>query len=133
MIVVDSSALFAILDSEHDAARYAEALADADTVLISAATLVETAIVMLNRHGPRSARVLDELVHETGIQVESVTAEHAQLARVAYATYGKGRHAAGLNFGDCFSYALAKATGLSLLFKGTDFPQTDIEAALERP
>ena len=129
MIVVDSSALIAILNNEQDAVIYAEALAEADAALISAATLLETAIVMINRHGERSARVLDELVQEAGLEVESVTVHQINLAREAYVAYGKGRSTAGLNFGDCFSYALAKATGAPLLFKGDDFSRTDIEAA----
>lgn len=129
MIVVDSSALIAILDNEPDAAIYAEALAEADAALISAATLLETAIVMLNRHGERSARILDELVKDAGLEVESVTVQQIHLAREAYVAYGKGRSVAGLNFGDCFSYALAKATGAPLLFKGEDFSGTDLEAA----
>jgi ribonuclease VapC len=129
MIVVDSSALIAILGNEQDAAMYAEALAEADAALISAATLLETAIVMLNRHGERSARILDELVKDAGLEMESVTVQQVHLAREAYVAYGKGRSAAGLNFGDCFSYALAKATGAPLLFKGEDFSRTDLEAA----
>jgi len=131
MIVVDASALIAILDEEGDAARYAEAIADADPPLISAATLLEVGIVMLNRHGPKGARKVHALLQEAGFQVESVTPQHAQLALEAYAAYGKGqKRAAGLNYGDCFSYALAKATGLPLLFKGRDFPGTDIRSAL---
>jgi len=129
MIVVDSSALIAILENEQDAVTYAEALAEADAALISAATLLETAIVMINRHGERSARILDELVQEAGLEVESVTVHQINLAREAYVAYGKGRSSAGLNFGDCFAYALAKATGAPLLFKGDDFSRTDIEAA----
>ena len=131
MIVVDASALIAILEEEGDAARYEEAIADADPPLISAATLIEVGIVMLNRHGPRGARKVNELVQEAGVQVESVTPQHVQLALEAYALYGKGRKsAAGLNYGDCFSYALAKATGLPLLFKGRDFSRTDIRSVL---
>ncbi|MBM3775332.1 MAG: type II toxin-antitoxin system VapC family toxin [Acidobacteria bacterium] len=131
MIVVDASALVAILDAERDAARYAEAIAEADSPLISAATLVEVGIVMLNRHGPRASRKVQALLDEAGFQVESVTPQHAQLALEGYASYGKGRkNPAGLNYGDCFSYALAKATGLPLLFKGRDFQGTDIQAAL---
>ena len=131
MIVVDASALIAILDEEDDAARYAEALAEADSPLVSAATLVETGIVMLNRHGPKGVQKMTALLQEGACQVESVTEQHAQLALYAYATYGKGQKGkAGLNYGDCFSYALAKATGLPLLFKGNDFPRTDIEPAL---
>ena len=128
MIVVDTSALIAILDKESDAALYAEAIADADAPLISTATLLEVNIVMLNRHGARAARMVDRLIQEAGFQVESFTVQHAELAREAYARYGKGRQTAGLNYGDCFSYALAKATGLPLLFKGQDFSKTDVVA-----
>ena len=130
MIVVDASALVAILDEEGDATRYAEAIAEADQPLISAATLVETGIVMLNRHGAKGVRKVNALIQEAGFQVENVTPQHAQLALEAYASYGKGQKSAGLNYGDCFSYALAKATGLPLLFKGRDFSGTDIQSAL---
>ena len=126
MIVVDTSVLIAILDQEPDAALYAEAIAEADSPLISAATLLELNIVMLNRHGVRAARMVDRLIQEAGFQVESFTVQHAELAREAYVRYGKGQQTAGLNYGDCFSYALAKATGLPLLFKGQDFSKTDI-------
>jgi ribonuclease VapC len=131
VIVVDASALLAILEGEPDAARYAEALADAEAALISAATLIEAGIVMVNRHGPKAARKLHALVQEAGIEVENVTPRHAQIAIDAFAIYGKGRqHKAGLNYGDCFVYALAKATGLPLLFKGNDFSHTDLLSAL---
>jgi ribonuclease VapC len=130
VIVVDTSALIAILDDEGDARIYAVAIAEADRPLVSVASLVETSIVMLNRHGPRSSRLVDGLVEDAGLQIENVTAQHAVLAREAYAIYGKGQKSAGLNFGDCFSYALAKATGLPLLFKGEDFKKTDIVPAL---
>ena len=128
MIVVDTSALIAILDKESDAALYAEAIADADAPLISTATLLEVNIVMLNRHGARAARMVDRLIQEAGFQAENFTVQHAELAREDYARYGKGRQTAGLNYGDCFSYALAKATGLPLLFKGQDFSKTDVVA-----
>lgn len=130
MIVVDTSALIAILEKEPDAARFADAIAEADTPLISAATIVELGIVMWNRHGSKAARMVDWLIQEAGLQIESVTAPQAQLAREAYAAYGKGHTKAGLNYGDCFSYALAKETGLPLLFKGRDFAATDIPAAI---
>jgi ribonuclease VapC len=130
MIVVDTSALVAILEKESDAARYAKALAEADAPLISAATLVELGIVMWNRHGAKAARMVDWLIQEAGLQIESVTAQQAQLAREAYETHGRGRNKAGLNYGDCFSYALAKSTGLPLLFKGRDFSATDISSAI---
>lgn len=126
MIVVDTSALIAILDKEPDAALFAEAIAEADPPLISAATLLEVNIVMLNRHGERAARMVERLLQEAGFQVESFTAQQAEVAREAYARYGKGQQTAGLNYGDCFSYALAKVTGLPLLFKGQDFSKTDI-------
>ncbi len=130
MIVVDSSALIAILDAEPDAARYASAIAAVDGPLLSVATLVETGIVMLNRHGPRGMDKAQMLVQEAGFQVETVSSHHARLALEAYARYGKGRGAgAGLNFGDCFSYALAKAARLPLLYKGDDFSKTDVELA----
>ncbi len=130
MIVVDTSALIAILDKEPDAALYAEAIAEADAPLISTATLLELNIVMLNRHGVKAAQFVDRLIQEGGFQVESFTVQHAELARDAYARYGKGQQTAGLNYGDCFSYALAKATGLPLLFKGQDFSKTDITPVL---
>jgi ribonuclease VapC len=131
MIVVDASALIAILDEERDAASYAEAIAEADPPLVSAATVVEAGIVMFNRHGAAGSRKLNALIQEGGFQIESVTAQHAQLALQGYALYGKGqKNAASLNYGDCFSYALAKATGLPLLFKGRDFTKTDIPSVL---
>jgi ribonuclease VapC len=130
MIVVDTSALIAILDREPDAALYAEAIAEADSPLISAATLLELHIVMLNRHGGRAGQLVDRLIQDAGFQIEHFTAQHLELAREAYARYGKRRNSAGLNYGDCFSYALAKATGLPLLFKGEDFSKTDLLAAL---
>jgi ribonuclease VapC len=130
MIVVDTSALIAILDREPDAALYAEAIAEADAPLISAATLLELHIVMLNRRGSGAAPIVDRLIQDAGFQIENFTAQHIELAREAYARYGKGRNIAGLNYGDCFSYALAKATGLPLLFKGEDFSKTDLPTAL---
>jgi ribonuclease VapC len=130
MIVVDTSALIAILDKEPDAARYAEAIAEADTPLISAATLLELHIVLLNRHGARAAQIVERLIQDAAFQIENFTAQHVELAREAYARFGKGRNTAGLNYGDCFSYALAKATGLPLLFKGRDFSKTDLVAVL---
>lgn len=133
MIVVDASALIAILDQEPDAALYADAIAEADSPLISAATLLELHIVMLNRHGGKAGQIVDRLIQDAGFQIEHFTAQHLELAREAYARYGKGRNSAGLNYGDCFSYALAKATGLPLLFKGSDFSKTDLVAALPNP
>jgi ribonuclease VapC len=131
VIVVDASALLAIFEEEDDAAIYASAIAEADPPLLSTASMVEVGIAMLGRHGSKAVDRANRFVREAGLQLESVTAEHAQLAIGAYATYGKGRNGrAGLNFGDCFSYALAKATGAPLLFKGHDFSATDIPSVL---
>lgn len=131
MMVVDTSALFAILEGENDADLFAKAIAEADTPMISAATLVELGIVVLNRHGSKGLTSVNRLLREAGFRIETVTADHAQRAIEAYAAYGKGQmRKAGLNYGDCFSYALSKATGLPLLFKGRDFAKTDVLSAL---
>ena len=112
---------------------YAKAIAEADPPLIPTASVVELGILMLNRHGSRALGRVSRLIQEEGVRVETVTAQHAQQALEAYAAYGKGQKSkAGLNYGDCFSYALAKVTGLPLLFKGLDFSETDIPAALPR-
>ena len=125
-MVIDTSAVVAILRMEREAARLAEAIeADANR-LISAATLVETGLVIESRYGAAGGRELDVLVAKAGLSIEPVTAEQADVAREAWRRYGKGRHSAALNFGDCFSYALARTTGEPLLFKGDDFTQTDV-------
>ena len=95
----------------------------------SVATLLETTIVLESRSGPASGYELDAFLQEAGIELEPVTAEHAQAARRAWRRFGKGNHPAGLNFGDCFAYALAAVTGEPLLYKGEDFALTDVEAA----
>lgn len=129
-MVIDSSALIAILTGEHDAALFAQTIAIAKPRRISAATLLETAIVVESRHGESGSTKLDELIREADIQIEPVTAGQVKIARTAFRRYGKGRgHFAGLNFGDLFPYALAKAMNESLLFKGDDFSKTDIEVA----
>jgi ribonuclease VapC len=131
VIVVDASALLAIFEEEDDAAIYSRAIADADSPLISTASVVEVGIVILGRHGSKAVERANRFIREAGFQLESVTAEHARLAIEAYKVYGKGRKTkAGLNFGDCFSYALAKATGAPLLFKGHDVSATDIASVL---
>ena len=127
-MVVDTSALLALLGMEPEAARLAAAMEADATRLISAATVVEATLVIESRHGPAGGRELDLLIAKAGLSVESVTVDQAEVAREAWRRYGKGRHSAGLNFGDCFSYALAKVTGESLLFKGDDFTKTDITA-----
>jgi ribonuclease VapC len=127
-MVVDTSALIALLSMEPESARLAVALESDATRLISAATVVEAGLVIESRYGPVGGRELDLLIAKAGLSIEAVTAEQADVARDAWRRYGKGRHSAGLNFGDCFSYALAKVTGEPLLFKGDDFTHTDIAA-----
>lgn len=131
-MIIDTSALVAILKGEHDARDYAAALAQPGDKLISAATMVEVAIVIDAQKDPILSRRLDELIALTGIKIEAMTSEHAALARAAYRDFGRGSgHPANLNFGDCFAYALAKARRQRLLFKGDDFSQTDMVSALE--
>lgn len=128
-MVIDTSALLAILFQEAEADRIARALVDADRRLISAATLLETGIVVLARHGDDGTRALDLLLAKLGVEVAAVTAQQAAIARRAYRQFGKGRgHPAGLNYGDCFAYALAEATAQPLLYKGDDFAQTNLTA-----
>lgn len=127
-MIVDASALLAILFQEEDALQYAQALATADTCRMSAANFLEAAINVDHRGDAAAGRQLDRLIERAQIAIEPITFEQAQIARQAYFDYGKGRHPAGLNFGDVFAYALAKVTREPLLFKGNDFSQTDIEA-----
>ena len=129
-MIVDTSALLAILFSESDAERYARAITDADACRISAANFVEVAIVVEAQTRASGSRQFDAFFRRAGIVIEPVTEEQAHIARQAYADFGKGRHRAGLNFGDCFAYALAKTTGETLLFKGEDFKKTDIPSAI---
>lgn len=128
-MVIDTSALLAILFREADGEAFATALAASESRLISAATLLEAGIVVDQQAGLAAGRLLDNLIERAAIQVEPVTRSHVQIARQAYYDYGKGKHPAGLNFGDCFVYALATETGEPLLFKGDDFSKTDIEIA----
>ncbi len=127
-MVVDTSALVALLTMEPESARLAAALESDPIRLISAATVVETGLVIESRYGSAGSRELDLLIAKAGLSIESVTPQQAELVREAWRRYGKGRHSAGLNFGDCFSYALARMTGEPLLFKGDDFTHTDITA-----
>jgi len=129
-MIVDSSALLAILFDEPDAPMFAAAIASAERCRISAANYVETAVVIESQSPAAGGRQFDAFMRRASITVEPVTEEQAHLARQAYADFGKGHHRAGLNFGDCFSYALAKAYREPLLFKGDDFSRTDIETAL---
>ncbi len=128
-MIVDSSAILAILFAEPDAAVFAKAISEADACKISAATFVEVAVVVEAQTKDRGSRQLDAFLRRAGFVIEPVTEEQAHLARQAYSDFGRGRHPANLNFGDCFSYALAKASGEALLFKGNDFSKTDIVSA----
>ena len=127
-MVLDTSALVAVLLDESDAVAFRLAIEADPLRLLSAATLVETAIVIEARLGDAGGRELDRLLQKADVEIVAVDAEQAELARHAFRTFGKGRHAAGLNFGDCFSYALAQASGEPLLFKGGDFSKTDVSA-----
>lgn len=130
-MIIDTSAFIAILRNEPDAESYAAALGSAQEPRMSAATYAETAIVVDANRDPVLSRRLDDLMAAARITVEPVTSGQAEVARQAYRDFGKGSgHRAGLNFGDCFSYALARSTGEPLLFKGDDFSQSDVESAL---
>lgn len=130
-MVVDTSALMAIVLGESDAGAYATALIGRlGDVRMSAASLVEANIVAEGRQGPAARDDLDRLVSRADIDVVAFDREQAALAAAAWRRFGKGRHPAALNLGDCFSYALAKQLGAPLLFKGDDFTQTDITSAL---
>ncbi|HEU5235020.1 MAG TPA: type II toxin-antitoxin system VapC family toxin [Terriglobales bacterium] len=130
-MIVDSSALIAILRDESDARVYAEAIGNANSRRISAATYVETAAVIDGSRDPIASRRLDELLRQARFVIEPVTEAQARVARAAYRDFGRSSgHRARLNFGDCFPYALAKAMDEPLLFKGKDFGYTDIKSAL---
>ena len=129
-MIVDTSAVLAILFDEPDAETYAQAMSQADSLRMSAVNFVEAAIVVEVQTRHAGSRQLDAFFRRAGIVIEAVTEEHAHAARQAYTDFGKGHHAAGLNFGDCFAYALAKVTREPLLFKGRDFSKTDITAAV---
>jgi len=125
-MVVDTSALAAILFTEQGYEDLAERLESAERLLLSAASLVELSMVVESRKGEEGARQIDLLLYRTQIEIVPVDAEQAEIAREAWRRFGKGRHPAGLNYGDCFAYALAKKTGLPLLYKGDDFSLTDL-------
>lgn len=132
-MVIDTSAIVAVLFDEPEAQKIAETIAISAVLAfsrrISAATLLEAAIVVEKRYGVAGGEKLDQFLEAAAVQVEPVTLEQCAIARLAFRTYGKGRHAAALNFGDCFSYALAKAVDEPLLFKGNDFVLTDVRIA----
>jgi ribonuclease VapC len=129
-VILDSSALIAILFNEPDSRGLAAAMVAADRLAVAAPTLVETSIVAEGRALPGMRAQLDVLMAVIGPEVVPFTAEHAELAIDGWRRFGKGRHPAGLNLGDCFAYALAKARGEPLLFTGEDFGRTDVKAAM---
>ena len=128
-MIIDSSALCAILFDEPDAARYAAAIAAAETRRVSAVNLLETAIVVESRGGPPGGSQLDALIERAAIEVVPVTVTQIAAARTAWRRFGKGNHPAGLNLGDCLAYALSQTNREPLLFKGRDFVHTDVESA----
>ena len=129
-MVIDSSALVAVVRGEAESDRFYRTMREAFPRLVAAPTAVEASVVMLSRFGEAGLADLEDLMRETSIDVVPLASEQVALAVDAFRRFGKGRHPAGLNFGDCFAYALAKATGEPLLFKGNDFSQTDIKAAV---
>jgi ribonuclease VapC len=130
VIVIDSSALVAILLNEPEALSFAETVGAAEGVVMSAVTCLETPMVLAGRKGKAAWPLLDALIARAKIEIIPFDAEQARLARDAFLKYGKGHHAAGLNFGDCAAYALAKSKRAPLLYKGADFARTDVVSAL---
>jgi ribonuclease VapC len=129
-VILDTSSLIAILTKDPGFRPHAEAVSRAEHCRVSAGTFIELSIVIERQFDAEVAQQCDALFRGVPIIIEPVTVEQAHLARQAFHDFGKGRHAAGLNFGDCFAYALSKATGEPLLFKGDDFRKTDVLAAL---
>ena len=130
MIVVDSSALIAIVEQEHDAESFEDAILDADRVLLGAATKLETMIVAGARRGRSGIASAQALLDRMKIEIAPLTEELADVAVEAFLRFGRARHKAALNFGDCMAYAVAKSLDAPLLYKGNDFAKTDIRAAL---
>jgi len=129
-MILDTSSLVAILAQESDSDLYVNAISRASRCRISAGNFLELSIVIEGQFGADALQQCDALFRRVGIVIEPVTVEHAHTARQAFHDFGKGRHPAALNFGDCFAYALAKVTGEPLLFKGEDFKKTDVVSAL---
>jgi ribonuclease VapC len=129
-MIVDTSAIMAILRNEPDAPAFGAALARATRIAISAATLVELCMVAESRAGAAAWTEVETLMADAAVEVVPFTAGQAAIAREGWRRFGKGRHPAGLNLGDCFSYALARERGEPLLFKGEDFARTDVRRAL---
>jgi ribonuclease VapC len=131
-MIIDTSAVLAILLNERDAAMFASAIENAGERRMSAASYLEAAVVIDNRGDAVARREFDRFFQRSGIIIEPVTLEQAQIARQAYRDFGKGRHRAGLNFGDCIGYALARISDQPLLYKGRDFSHTDLQSALKQ-
>lgn len=129
-MIIDTSAVIAILSDEPERKVFNQAIERADVCLMSTVTFVEASIVIETSRGYDGMRDFDLILAIASIELVPVDVEQANVARQAFRQYGKGRHAAGLNFGDCFAYALSKTTGLPLLFKGKDFAKTDVEPAV---
>jgi ribonuclease VapC len=125
-MVIDTSSLVAVLLGEPEAPRLAQAIEAASPRLLSAASLLEASIVIESRKGEAAGRELDLLLYRAAIEVVAVDHDQAEVARVAWRRFGKGRHPAALNYGDCFAYALAKCRSLPLLYCGNDFASTDV-------
>ncbi len=126
-MVIDTSALLAILQNEPERRKFNEAIEAAETRSMSTASFLETSMIVESRYGADGVRDLDLLIAKAKVSLVPVDEDQAHLARQGFQKYGKGRHPAGLNYGDCFSYALARSLELPLLFKGNDFSQTDVE------
>jgi ribonuclease VapC len=131
VIAIDTSAIVAILKGEADAESFVEIIVDSERCFLSAVGLLEASTVMIGRGPPELADGLDALVERRGIEIVSFDRELARESRTAFIRFGKGRHPAGLNFGDCVSYALAHSRGLPLLYKGDDFAKTDVISAVQ--
>ena len=128
-MILDTSALVAVLYGKPEARDFVERIRAADVCRISVANHVELSMVVESQLGPNGTRQADAFLRRAGFVIEPVSIEQGDLARQAFLDFGKGQHKAGLNFGDCFAYALARATGEALLFKGDDFALTDIRRA----
>lgn len=126
-MIIDTSALLAVFLGEPERRRFLEAITQTEERRISAANVLETGIVLEARRGEAAGREFDLFLNQAKVTISAVDADQMEIARVAWRKYGKGGHPAGLNFGDCFAYALAKMLGEPLLAKGSDFAQTDIQ------
>ena len=129
-MVIDTSAILAVLFKEPERDRFAAAISSASVRLVGSVNAFESAVVVLSRKGPAGLRELDLLFHVASIETIPFTDEHLRLAREAYQRYAKGRHPAGLNLGDCCAYALSRHSGEPLLFKGDDFARTDVQTVI---